>query len=149
MRETASKVVHLSDAKELARDVDVENGIDRIMNKRAFAPSAGVVLFLLSLSIAADDLESPQREALSAAYYELEVAGYCGLVTEAVGAGFRRRVARIVGDAHVDKTTLDRLRGEAWQAAHAEWQNRGLGGFRAWCRNEGRAAAEGFLAEPH
>ena len=85
---------------------------------------------------------------MSAAYYELEVAGYCGLVSDAVGAGFRRRVDRILGDTPIDQATIDALRGAAWQAAHAEWQNRGLGGFRGWCRNEGRAAAEGFLAEP-
>mgnify|MGYP007063836376 CR=1 FL=1 len=32
------------------------------------------------------------------------------------------------------------LRDRGWQLAHAEWQNRGLGGFRAWCAGEGREA---------
>ena len=72
----------------------------------------------------------------------------CSLVTHAVAAGFQRRVARILEDSDVDRETLDAVRGEAWQAAHWEWQNRGLGGFRGWCRSEGRAAAEGFLGEP-
>jgi hypothetical protein len=58
-------------------------------------------------------------------------------------------VERILGDAVIEQETLNELRGKAWQAAHWEWQNRGLGGFRGWCRNEGRAAAERFLAEPH
>ena len=87
------------------------------------------------------------REALREAYYEIEVASYCGLVSEDVAAGFRRQVARILGDTVIDRETLNQLRGKAWQAANWEWQNRGLGGFRGWCRNEGKAAAERFLAE--
>jgi hypothetical protein len=33
---------------------------------------------------------------------------------------------------------------DAWKMAHAEWQNRGLGGFRNWCRTEGMEAADFF-----
>ena len=105
------------------------------------------IVALLSAPAWGDDLDAATRNALTATYYEFEVAGYCGLISDAVGAGFQRRVARILDDASIDQATLDRLRGEAWQAAHAEWQNRGLGGFRGWCRNEGRAAAERFLTE--
>jgi hypothetical protein len=94
-------------------------------------------------------LDTATQEALREAYYEIEVAGYCGLVSDDVAAGFRRQVERILGDAVIEQETLNELRGKAWQAAHWEWQNRGLGGFRGWCRNEGRAAAERFLAEPH
>ena len=36
----------------------------------------------------------------------------------------------------------------ATREAHWEWQNRGLGGFRGWCRKQGQAAAQRFLAEP-
>ncbi len=79
---------------------------------------------------------------ISALYYDFEVAGYCGLVTNRVGLGFQRRSAELIAEHDLDQETVNRLRGEAWQAAHAEWQNRGLGGFRNWCRTEGRAAAE-------
>ena len=84
---------------------------------------------VLVLSAAAEGLDSSTRDALSEAYYEFEVAGYCSLVNDAVAAGFRREVGRILGDADIDRETLDELRGKA-------------------CRNEGRAAAERFLAEP-
>jgi hypothetical protein len=94
------------------------------------------------------DLDPATRAALHETYYEFEVAGYCSLVSDSVAAGFRRQVARILGDTAIDQETLNTIRGKAWQAAHWEWQNRGLGGFRGWCRNEGQAAAEGFLAEP-
>ena len=106
------------------------------------------VLLLLVAGSAAAALDAPTREALRESYYEFEVAGYCGLVDDDVAAGFHRQVARILDGAEVARETLDELRGKAWQAANAEWQNRGLGGFRGWCRNEGRAAAERFLAEP-
>lgn len=94
------------------------------------------------------DLDPSTRAALHETYYEYEVAGYCGLVTGAVRAGFQRELARLLADTTVDQATIDAVRGKAWQAAHAEWQNRGLGGFRGWCRNEGEAAARRFLAEP-
>ena len=110
-----------------------------------------MVAGLLCLLLIAPTHATPDtatREALSEAYYEFEVAGYCGLVSDAVAAGFHRQAGRILGDRVIDQETLNELRGKAWQAAHWEWQNRGLGGFRGWCRNEGKAAAERFLAEP-
>jgi len=88
------------------------------------------------------------RARLEALHYDLEVAGYCSLVDAEVGAGFRRQAEALAERAGLDRAGLDALRGRAWQAAHAEWQNRGLGGYRGWCRNEGRAAAERFLSEP-
>ena len=97
---------------------------------------------------AAGTLDGATRQALHQAYYDFEVAGYCGLISEDVGGGFQREVQRIQGDAVIDCETLNELRGKAWQAAHWEWQNRGLGGYRAWCRNEGKAAADRFLAVP-
>jgi hypothetical protein len=108
--------------------------------KRRLPNTAMALTLLASTSVPA--LDSTARVALSEAYYQFEVAGYCGLVNDAVAAGFHRRVGRLLADVIVDQEILDELRGKAWQAA------RGLGGFRGWCRNEGRAAAEGFLAEP-
>ncbi len=111
-------------------------------------PLCAVGLSLLLIPLAHAALDSATREALSEAYYEFEVAGYCGLASDAVAAGFHRQVERILGPGVIDQESLDSLRGKAWQAAHWEWQNRGLGGFRGWCRKEGKAAAERFLAEP-
>jgi hypothetical protein len=88
----------------------------------------------------------PPSDPLTRVYYELEVASYCGLVSAAVHAGFRREARPL--EHHVTRERLERSRMDAWQAAHLEWQNRGLGGFKRWCRNEGRAAAARFLAVP-
>jgi len=117
------------------------------LKKSKLVPTAA--LFLLLVSPARADLDTVTRNALRHAYYELEVASYCGLVSETVAAGFHRQERRILGDAAVEQETLNQIRGKAWQAAHWEWQNRGLGGFRGWCRNEGKAAAERFLSEPY
>lgn len=81
---------------------------------------------------------------ISSLYYDFEVAGYCGLVTHRVGRGFQQRAAQLIAQHGLDQQTIERVRGAAWQAAHKEWQNRGLGGFKNWCRTEGQAAAEGL-----
>ena len=84
---------------------------------------------------------------LSRVFYDFEVAGYCGLVDNDVGQGFRAVARRLIQRDALDRETVNQLRGKAWQAAHAEWQNRGLGGFKNWCRTEGLAAAERFQNE--
>ncbi len=121
------------------------NTIEPFASRRALTAA----LFLLLMSPVRADVDTATREALRDSYYELEVASYCGLVSEAVAAGFQRQERRILGDAAVEQEILNEIRGKAWQAAHREWQNRGLGGFRGWCRNEGKAAAQRFLSEPH
>lgn len=105
-------------------------------------PAGLIGLLLLASAPSAADTEAYSE--LSRVYYDFEVAGYCGLVTYSVGQGFRREENRLVERDSLDRETINRLRGDAWQAAHAEWQNRGLGGFRNWCRTEGSAAAERF-----
>ena len=105
-------------------------------------------IFVFSLVNVANAQTTVVHAELSAVFYDFEVASYCGLVTDAVGNGFRREAKRLISRDAVDSETVTHLRGKAWQAAHAEWQNRGLGGFRNWCRNEGRAAAARFAGPP-
>ncbi len=69
--------------------------------------------------------------------YRLEVAGYCSLVTEPAGRGFRIQEQAIIGAHGMDRTLVESARAEAWKLAYREWDNRGLGGFRRWCKNEG------------
>ncbi len=83
----------------------------------------------------------PPVEPLVRLHYDIEVASYCGLVDDAVRDGFHRRLRQLQRSTGFDTAALQRARMDAWQAAHAEWQNRGLGGFRRWCALEGRAAA--------
>ena len=107
----------------------------------------GPLYLLAVMAVSPGRADDPQGEAkLRALMYDFEVTGYCSLVSEAVGSGFQRRERALVHTHSIDEATVTRVRGEAWQAAHAEWQNRGLGGFRAWCSNEGKAAAAALAA---
>lgn len=93
------------------------------------------------VGIADDDYKHAE---LVRVYYDFEVASYCGLVTNAVGAGFQRNEKHLL-DAHdLNPEQRDQARMKGWTEAHLEWQNRGLGGFKGWCRTEGREAAERF-----
>ena len=78
--------------------------------------------------------------------YDLEVASYCSIVDETVARGFRIALQTELERSPLSQAKLDELRGMGWQLAHAEWQNRGLGGFRNWCKTEGRTVAKA-LAE--
>lgn len=102
---------------------------------------------LLLLSWAAAARPAVEHAELARLFYDFEVAAYCGLVTDEVGNGFRRQADRLIRRDGLDREQVNQLRGDAWQAAHAEWQNRGLGGFKNWCRTEGLAAAERFQNE--
>ncbi len=81
-------------------------------------------------------------DPLTRVFYDFEVAVYCGLVSPGVRSGFERELARVREGA--DAATEQRARMQAWKEANLEWQNRGLGGFRGWCRSEGRDAAARF-----
>ena len=127
---------------------DVENAVKRPRPRTPWTTRRLPAIFISSLLTAANAQTAALHPELSAVFYDFEVASYCGLVTDAVGNGFRREAKRLISRDAVDSETVTHLRGKAWQAAHAEWQNRGLGGFRNWCRNEGVAAAARLAVPP-
>ena len=86
----------------------------------------------------------PPTDPLVRAHYDYEVAQYCSLANDKTIAGFRRQLASIVAETGASSDDVETARSIAWKAAHLEWQNRGLGGFRGWCDNEGRKAAKRF-----
>lgn len=62
---------------------------------------------------------------------------YCGISdTEAV-RGFLDHQTRLIELHHLSREMTLEAASQARQTAYAEWQNRGLGGFRGWCREEG------------
>ena len=115
-----------------------------IVKRAATVTSAAVVLVAAAHVAAAP----AAREEIRRLLYDFEVASYCGLVTDEVGDGFRSKLTALVERDRVSREEMDALRGRAWQDAHAEWQNRGLGGFRAWCRGDARQSADRLAAEP-
>ena len=112
------------------------------MKRAATVTSAALVLAAASVAASPAD-----REEIRRLLYDFEVASYCGLVTDDVGEGFRSKLTTLVERDGIGREEMNSLRGRAWQAAHEEWQNRGLGGFRAWCRGDARRAAERLARE--
>lgn len=85
----------------------------------------------------------PQTE-LERIFYDIGVIGYCGLSSDAVSKGFNRQLRELT---ERDKITAQRRQDAQYRAltmVEWEWDNRGLGGFRGWCRSEGAAAVERF-----
>ena len=114
--------------------------------KRADTVTSAVAAFAVAASVAAP-APAADRTEIQALMYDFEVASYCGLVTQDVGEGFRSKLDALVRRDDVGREEMNDLRGRAWAAAHEEWQNRGLGGFRAWCRGDARRSADRLAAE--
>ena len=79
--------------------------------------------------------------------YRVEVTNYCGLTTEQVIAGFRLQRKALLDEYPISKPLLENARAEAWKLAYREWDNRGLGGFKRWCRNDASRYANQFVQE--
>ncbi len=89
--------------------------------------------------------EAQQHPELYAALYGFSVCEYCGLVTYEVYDGFHRETAQLIDAGGLDEEVVRKVRMRAWTDADLEYGNRGLGGFRGWCRTEGAAAAQRFI----
>ena len=100
------------------------------------------LFFITSVSQAESRISG--REALASIYYKFEVVNYCSLVTQPVLEGFNKLNSELLSQYSFTKEELNIIRGEAWAAGYKEWDNRGLGGFRRWCKNEGVDYAREF-----
>lgn len=76
--------------------------------------------------------------------YMYNVAEYCGLNTFEVFDGYRREMRHLTRQGRLPESTVRWLRIDGIVAADLEYDNRGLGGFRNWCRTEGLDAARHF-----
>ena len=116
-----------------------------LISSRHRRAASRALVFALTLSHGAHAWHGVRSDdPLTRVFYDFEVAVYCGLVSPGVRAGFERELARLRALEGADTGTEQRARMRAWKEANLEWQNRGLGGFRGWCRSEGREAAARF-----
>lgn len=112
---------------------------------------AALIMALVTAAPAADAADLTRAELaarypeLHAAIYDVTVCEYCGLITPEVAAGFRRQLDDLVARDALSEMAVREIRISAWTRADLEWSNRGLGGFRGWCRTEGEAAARRFV----
>ena len=81
------------------------------------------------------------RERLIQLHYDLEVAVYCGLVSENVLSGFQSALKYETENNDLSQNDVELARMQVWKEAHLEWQNRGLGGFKNWCANDAMEGA--------
>jgi hypothetical protein len=77
--------------------------------------------------------------------YDYAVTSYCGLLTPEVEVGFQRELDTVTEASGLSAEEAKASRIAGWVDADQEWSNRGLGGFRAWCEDDGLAAAHRFI----
>ena len=121
------------------------SGPDRTPTSLLWALSLGL---LLAVPIVGFSQKLHKFDNLTEAVYFFEVTLYCGLATDAVIRGYHYLEDDFRRTHHLISEEMDEQRGKGWSLAHAEWQNRGLGGFRAWCATEGREAADTLSSFP-
>jgi hypothetical protein len=93
---------------------------------------------------AAQPVEAPPG-SYARAHYDVFLVETCGLLTAEVKRGFElARDERLTAES-LDGEAARQARIKAGVAFDLEWQNRGLGGSRPWCRQAGKAAALAFF----
>lgn len=105
--------------------------------------------FLLIAAAAVPAFPKPlaaQERSLTQVIYDYAVTSYCGTLDNEVEQGFRRELAAQTLRADLDEAAAREQRIKGWVLADDEWRNRGLGGHKAWCREEGLAASRHFRA---
>jgi hypothetical protein len=113
---------------------------------------AGAMAATVWFAAATPTLADMSREALAARYpelhaaiYDVTVCEYCGLLTPEVASGFNLLAADLIARDGLASREVREIRISAWTRADLEWSNRGVGGFRAWCRTDGASAARRFV----
>lgn len=76
--------------------------------------------------------------------YLFGVSAECGLVDDAVLHGYLIVSSALIERGGFTDTSRRHTRIRAMIAVELEWSNRGLGGYRNWCRTEGVDAAAMF-----
>lgn len=110
---------------------------------------AAFLLLLLAwpAAVGAGSSERDQHwQALQQTYYQMNVAEYCGLVTDEVGDGFQRKVRHLKQWIAISEATDLRLRIAAARRVDYEYEDYGLNGYKKWCARVGDGAVASFLA---
>ena len=87
---------------------------------------------------------APPVAPLSLLVYKMEILNYCGLIDEGISEEFKQQREHIIANQNLTPEEVQNARMEGWKFGLAEWQNRGLGGFKNWCKTEGASIVEYF-----
>ena len=107
--------------------------------------AGGTVVLQLALA-AAEEPAAPPPDSYARAFYDVALVQNCGLLTAEVERGFELASAERRATEGLDDAAARAARIQAGVAFDLEYQNRGLGGSRPWCRQDGKAAALAFFA---
>ena len=94
---------------------------------------------------ASEDLVAQRYRQL---FFDYENAGQCGLVTEQVQRAFVAKRKHLEGLSNLSAEQLTRLRIKGIAASDLEYDNRGLGGYRPWCKGDVKRGVLRILAPP-
>jgi len=109
--------------------------------------SLSLILFFAyaPLGLATESIGLPPPKApLSLLVYKMEVLNYCGLIDDEINEEFRNQRDLVIVNQNLTPEEVQNARTEGWKFGLAEWQNRGLGGFKNWCKTEGTRIVEYF-----
>ena len=108
--------------------------------------AACLASLLLSGIASAGQPENAPPGSYARAHYDIFLVETCGLLTAEVQRGFELARDERRAAEGLDEAAAREARIEAGTEFDLEWQNRGLGGSRPWCRQDGKAAALAFFA---
>ena len=115
------------------------------MRRQKFVNRIVIFCLLLLPGQVISDGTIPGWNELVYLIYRIEVTNYCGLTTDQVIAGFHLQRKTMLDQYRLEKPLIESARSEARKLSYEEWGNRGLGGFRPWCRNEATLYANQFV----
>lgn len=110
---------------------------NRYNRRKVRCACAAIAMWMFQIADASEAALSEGVNALAELEYKREVLMYCGISEPDAVRGYLDRQAHLVEQYSLDKNSMLEAGSHARQLAYAEWQNRGLGGFRGWCRKEG------------
>lgn len=113
---------------------------------RSLAWLAGGMAALQLAQAAAEEPAAPPPDSYARAFYDVALVQNCGLLTAEVERGFELASAERLASEGLDGAAARTARIQAGVAFDLEYQNRGLGGSRPWCRQDGKEAALAFFA---
>lgn len=105
---------------------------------------AAIVVALQAGAWAAEP-PTPPAGSYARAYYDIQLVQSCGLLTAEVERGYELASAERRTAEGLNHAAAQAARLEAGVAFDLEYQNRGLGGNRPWCRQDGKVAALAFF----
>jgi hypothetical protein len=106
---------------------------------------AGAVLVALPAAAVAAEPSAAPAGPYARAHYDIQLVLSCGLLTAEVERGYELASAERRAAEGLDDAAAQAARLEAGVAFDLEYQNRGLGGNRPWCRQDGKTAALAFF----